>query len=197
MSYFAPKNFPALINSSKTVEELIENISAFCTNYDLDSLDCANELMSFASTFNKFDQFSSCDRHASEESDEENNESESEDEEVQSGGERLKEIRVTLSYHRALKILANPSFHLVDAYPTLYVAYGKILAIPMTSCTPERSFSVVKRVKTRLRSTMEQERLESLVLMAIEKNIVEKLDRDKIIDTLGCTSIELSKLLIK
>jgi hypothetical protein len=135
-------------------------------------------LISFASTFQKFNQLSSCDPHATEsdeESDEENNDSESDDEELHSGGEKLKEIRATQSYHRALKILANSSYHLVDAYPTLYVAYGKILAIPMTSCTPERTFSVVKRVKTRLRLTMEQERLESLVIMAIEKTSLKNL----------------------
>ena len=35
----------------------------------------------------------------------------------------------------------------------------KYPAILMTSCRPERTFGVIKRVNTRLRSTMEQERL--------------------------------------
>ena len=85
------------------------------------------------------------------------------EEEEERDGEELKEIRSNLSYHRALEILANPTYHLVDAYPLLFKAYAIILSIPMTSCTPERTFSVVKRVKTRLRATMEQDRLESLI----------------------------------
>ena len=69
--------------------------------------------------------------------------------------------------------------------------------IPFTSCIAKRTFSVLKRVKTRLRSTMEQERLEALMLMAIEADIVGKLDVEKNIDLFGSTSVELSRKLIK
>ena len=59
---------------------------------------------------------------------------------------KLRDVRSNFSYHRALQILANPTYHLIDAYPVLYQAYGKILTIPFTSCTPERTFSVLKRL---------------------------------------------------
>ena len=204
ISYFSPKKFPAIVDSIDNSEELGTKISAFCENYNFDVGDCAAELISFAATFGKFEK---SDEHAQDNvflydgNDEvrENNEEEDEDQGKQSvgDGEKLKEIRSKLSYHRALEILANPSYHLVDAYPLLYNAYGKILAIPMTSCTPERTFSVVKQVKTRLRSIMEQDRLESLILMATEREIASHLDIDKIIDIFGASSPELSRLLIK
>ena len=199
ISHFSPKNFASIIDSIDYTEELALNISAFCKNYSLDIDECARELISFAAVFGKFNKDDveeelNGDTDGEDEGDENYVE---EDVEPAVDGERLREIRSTFSYHRALEILANPLYHLVDAYPVLYQAYGKILAIPFTSCTPERTFSVVKRVKTRLRSTMEQDRLEALLLIAIEQKIVDSLDVDKIIDLFGASSPELSRKLIK
>ena len=53
----------------------------------------------------------------------------------------------------ALHILCNEVYHLKDAFPELCPVYGIISAIRIRSCTAERSFSALKRVKTRLRST--------------------------------------------
>ena len=99
-------------------------------------------------------------------------------------------------YYDALKILADPEYHLIGAYPSLYKVYAIAVAIPVSSCSAERSFSVLKRVKSRLRSTMLQERLSSLLLMAIDKKILASLDIQLIIDEFGKSSAELSRLLI-
>ena len=40
------------------------------------------------------------------------------------------------------------------------------------SATAERSFSALKRVKTRIRSSMLQGRLKALLLMAVERDIL-------------------------
>ena len=101
------------------------------------------------------------------------------------------------TYHHAMGILANPLYHLVDAYSLLYKAYGFILAIPITSCTAECTFTVLKRVKSRLRATMNQERLEQLLMMAVEKEITNSIDRNETIDRFGKSLVELSILLIK
>ena len=65
----------------------------------------------------------------------------------------------------------------------------KILAvIPATSCSAERSFSSLRRLKTYLRSSMGQERLSNLALLHIEREYVIKIlkeDMEKIIDTFG------------
>ena len=52
--------------------------------------------------------------------------------------------------------------------------------LPITSCTAERSFSCLRRLKNYLRSTMGQERLTALALLNIEKDIIP--DIEKIVD---------------
>ena len=65
----------------------------------------------------------------------------------------------------------------------------KILAvIPATSCSAERSFSSLRRLKTYLRNSMGQERLSNLALLHIEREYVNKIleeDMEKMIDALG------------
>ena len=60
--------------------------------------------------------------------------------------------------------------------------------IPSTSCSAERSFSSLRRLKTYLRSTMGQERLSNLALLHIEREYVNKViieDLEDIINTYG------------
>ena len=100
------------------------------------------------------------------------------------------------SFVEALRILSYPDYHLVDAYPKLCQVYAIAVAIPISSATAERSFSALKRVKTRIRSSMLQERLEALLLMAVEREILLSLDKERIIDVFAKTSMELSKALL-
>ena len=55
------------------------------------------------------------------------------------------------------------------------------LTLPLTSTSAERAFSKLKLIKSRLRTTMQQERLESLMLMSIEDDLLEQLDVDKLV----------------
>ena len=59
--------------------------------------------------------------------------------------------------------------------PTLYRNVNTILTIlftmPVSTATPERSFSTMRRVKTYLRATMKTERLSALALMHTYKDI--------------------------
>ena len=48
--------------------------------------------------------------------------------------------------------------------------------IPVTTATAERSFSALRLLKTYLRATMKEERLNGLALMAIRKDIQFKHD---------------------
>ena len=74
------------------------------------------------------------------------------------------------SFSDALLLLCNPDYSLVDAYPNLCRVYAIIaVAIPVSSSTAERLFSALKRVKTRIRSSMVQERLESLLSISWHK----------------------------
>lgn len=59
-----------------------------------------------------------------------------------------------------------------------------LLTIPMTTAEPERCFSTLKRVKTFLRSTMMQERLNALAMISIEKLSINNMPglNEKVID---------------
>ncbi|KAL4088600.1 hypothetical protein QTP88_023689 [Uroleucon formosanum] len=68
------------------------------------------------------------------------------------------------------------SFKLASAFPNLYIAYKSLCTIPASSVSSERSFSKVKLVKTRLRSTIGQGRLEGLLLLSCEKDLSDKIN---------------------
>lgn len=67
-----------------------------------------------------------------------------------------------------------------DIYPVLHVLLTIFATIPCSAATCERSFSALKRLKTWLRSTMKEERLNGLALLHVHNDI--KLDLDAIID---------------
>lgn len=56
------------------------------------------------------------------------------------------------------------------------------LTIPVTVASAERSFSVLKLIKTYLRNTMGQNRLSSLALISIENEVARSLDLTEIIN---------------
>jgi len=66
--------------------------------------------------------------------------------------------------------------NLQDIFPNVDIAFRLYLTFPVTNASGERSFSKLKIVKNRLRSTMGQERLNHLTLMSIESDLVRKLD---------------------
>jgi hypothetical protein len=61
-------------------------------------------------------------------------------------------------------------------YSHLYCILKIYLTMPPSTATTERSFSLLKRVKTYLRATMWQERLSALALLHIHRDIQLPLD---------------------
>lgn len=55
-----------------------------------------------------------------------------------------------------------------------------LLVMPATNSTSERSFSAMRRVKSYLRSTMTQERLNSLMVLHVHKDQTDKLDMSNV-----------------
>ena len=55
-----------------------------------------------------------------------------------------------------------------------------ILVIPATNAVSERSFSSMKRLKSYLRSTMNQSRLNHVMILHLNKEKVDNLDLDAI-----------------
>ena len=80
------------------------------------------------------------------------------------------------------------SHDVLPMLPEFAKAVQVYTVIPATSCSAERSFSALRRLKTYLRSTMGQERLASLALLHIEREFVNRVlqeDMDKLIDAFG------------
>lgn len=61
-------------------------------------------------------------------------------------------------------------------YPNVFILLQIFATIPVTTATSERSFSSLRLLKTYLRSTMKEERLNGLALMAIHKDVRFKYD---------------------
>jgi hypothetical protein len=71
---------------------------------------------------------------------------------------------------------------LVNTFPNVNIALRMYLAILGSSCEGERTFSVLKRVKNYLRSTIGQRKLSSLCLLSIESELLNKLNVSELID---------------
>ena len=70
--------------------------------------------------------------------------------------------------------MAKDMFSEVDNLLHLY------FTIPITTCTAERSFSCLRRIKTYLRSTMSEERL-NCILLHVHKEATDHLDLKEIV----------------
>lgn len=72
--------------------------------------------------------------------------------------------------------VANAAF-----YPAIYVAVKTLLTYPVSACTAERSFSLMKRLKTPLRNKMTDDHLSSLAILHIHRekeiNVESVLDQ--------------------
>lgn len=69
-----------------------------------------------------------------------------------------------------------------DYFPNAIIAYRVLLTIPRTVASAERNFSKLKLLKSYLRSTMTQERLNDLAMIALESDILEKIEYEFIIE---------------
>lgn len=83
---------------------------------------------------------------------------------------------------------------LKSVFPNLFNVIKIGVTLPISSASSERSFSKLKIVKTRLRSTMTQNRLEDLMIISCEPDI--KVDTDKVVDNFARRSSPLCKALI-
>lgn len=72
--------------------------------------------------------------------------------------------------------------NLKNLFPNINKLFQIYLTIPVSSATPERTFSCLKRIKTWLRNSIGQERVSNLAILNIEKEEIEECDLDKIID---------------
>lgn len=70
---------------------------------------------------------------------------------------------------------------LTTTFPNLTISLRILLTLPVTVAAGERSFSKLKLIKNYLRSSMCQERLNSLAILSIENEILKSLNKRDII----------------
>ncbi|KAI3744343.1 hypothetical protein L1987_57422 [Smallanthus sonchifolius] len=68
-------------------------------------------------------------------------------------------------------------------FPNASIAYRVLLSIPVTVASAERSFSKLKLLKSYLRSTMFQERLNGLAMISIESDTLETMNYEDLIES--------------
>ena len=86
---------------------------------------------------------------------------------------------------KEVKSLCEVVNHLLpvkEAFIDLLKVLQITLTLGVSTASCERSFSCLKRLKTHLRATIGQERLNSLALLAIERDLACKLDLEEAVD---------------
>ena len=68
-------------------------------------------------------------------------------------------------------------------FPNIYTALCILGTIPITTCQCEHSVSALRRLKTYMRGTMPQERLNELALLFVHRNM--NISENEIIDKFG------------
>ncbi|KAL5855035.1 hypothetical protein ACOSQ4_004837 [Xanthoceras sorbifolium] len=84
----------------------------------------------------------------------------------------------------------------LECFPNISVAYRILLTVPVTVSSAERNFSKLKLLKSYLRSPMSHERLNGLAILCIEKNMLDKLDFETIIDDFASQNASTSKVFL-
>ena len=79
-----------------------------------------------------------------------------------------------------LKYLREVSHPQRGLLPEVCILAQLLLVMPATNAVSERSFSSLRRIKTYLRSTMTQTRLNSIMTLHIHKELTEKLNVSEI-----------------
>lgn len=93
----------------------------------------------------------------------------------------------------AYKIILDYNMYCLQ-YPILSKMHKFLLTVPLIQVSCERAFSKLRLIKTRLRSSLTNENLESLLLMHSEADIFNSIDPDTVIDYLCHSSSELKRL---
>lgn len=73
-----------------------------------------------------------------------------------------------------------------DLFPNIFKILKVCATIPVTTASAERSFSTLKRIKTYIRSTLGENRLNGLASLSIHREV--NVDTEKIIDMFNVKS---------
>ena len=94
--------------------------------------------------------------------------------------DKLKSEDCELSIHFIVSILSDLSVAQRGAFSEVFTVMKLLLVMPATNATSERSFSALRRVKTYLRSSMGQMRLNNLMVLHVHKDLTDGLDLNEV-----------------
>ena len=94
--------------------------------------------------------------------------------------EVCEQLADNFSVHDAVGILSKLSAAERTAFSGVWTAFKLLLVLPATNATSERSFSALRRVKTYMRSTMSQERLNNLMVLHVHKEHCDRLELERV-----------------
>lgn len=77
----------------------------------------------------------------------------------------------------------------VDCYPNVSITYRILFTVPVIVASAERSFSKLKLLKNNLRSSMSQEKLNGLTTLCIEKDMLDHINVDTIINDFASRNV--------
>ena len=75
-----------------------------------------------------------------------------------------------------VKVLSELSEPQRVGFRSIWALLELLLVMPATNATSERSFSALRRLKTYLRTTMSQLRLNNLMVLHVHKELTDSLD---------------------
>lgn len=77
-------------------------------------------------------------------------------------------------------------------FPNLYKLLQVALTIPVSSASCERSFSVMRRIKTWLRNSMSNDRFSNLSLLHIERDLANNITSEEVLNIFAQKSRRLN-----
>jgi len=98
-----------------------------------------------------------------------------------------------VSINHVFKVFCAANMNAV--FPNLYIAFKITVTFPVSSASTERSFSRLKLLKTRLRTSISQNRLENLLIISCENDIEVDKDEVEVVKKFAIKSKVLTKLL--
>lgn len=190
LSFLDPKNFPQ-IKTSALPDSALQDLSRWLIKFDSSATveNLQSELKSLASQWERLKQ-SPLEEYSSR----------TVEEGPDGNKEEMKIINKSCASCKncpqcCYQILCRFNL-LTDAYHLLGLAYKYLLTLSVTQVACERSFSTLKFIKSRLRSSLSASKLEAFMLMATEKDILMGLDTDTVTDRVAEKSELLQKLLL-
>lgn len=223
ITYFDPRNFKSTTSfnhiclKSVAKANAIENklaLTAQLKNFALDFIEHKKKtnswLLSSAESNHEEDRDEDEDEDEDEDKDEDVGEDKEEDEDKEDEGceEDDEGEELTPDFlegnHDAdcyclkclFKYIKSNKAKIAHLYPDVLKVYRFISYLPSTQVACERSFSRLKFIKNRLRSTMSEQYLENAIILSTERDYLNKINLEEIINAIATSSSTLAKELM-